>query len=164
MMFTSLLVASAAALLSIPAAIAAPAADSVKSHICIPGQKATTKDQAINFANFVQELYFEKDVATAFTDHALESYIQHNPLLEQGRTATIAFLGANFPNWNVTVRHQGFDNGIGWVHWKLEGFGTARYNAVVDVFRYEGGCIAEHWDSIQAAPALNETTNPYELI
>ncbi|KAL7943708.1 hypothetical protein V8C42DRAFT_358943 [Trichoderma barbatum] len=164
MMFTSILVASAATLLSIPAAIAVPVADSSKIYTCIPGQKVTPEEQAINFATFFQELYIEKNVATAFTDHALESYIQHNPLLEQGRTETIAFLGANFPLWNVTVRHHGFDNGIGWVHWKLEGFGTARYNAVVDVFRYEGGCIAEHWDSIQAAPALNETTNPYELI
>ncbi|UKZ77624.1 hypothetical protein TrVFT333_005348 [Trichoderma virens FT-333] len=164
MKLASILATGAATLLSIPAAIASPIADSRKTYSCIPGQKVAARDQAINFATFVQELYFKKDVATAFTDHALESYIQHNPLMEQGRAAAISFLGENFPKWNVTVRHHGFDNGIGWVHWKLEGFGTARYNAVVDVFRYEGGCIAEHWDSIQAAPALNETTNPYELI
>ncbi len=112
---------------------------------------------------FVQKLYIDKNVSSAFNEHALESYIQHNPLLTSGRANSIDFLSANFPSWNITVKHQGFQNNIGWVHWKLEGFGTARYNAIADVFRYEGGCIAEHWDSIQAAPPENRT-NPLELI
>ncbi|KAL0938117.1 uncharacterized protein CTRU02_207848 [Colletotrichum truncatum] len=158
-MLLSNIITSTALLISLPGV----SAYSTKKFECIPGRRVSAEEQAINFSNFVQTLYIEKNVSRAFNEHALESYIQHNPLMTSGRQTTIDFLSSAFPGWNITVKHQAFQDDIGWIHWKLEGYGTARYNAVVDVFRYEDGCIAEHWDAIQAAPG-EDRVNPLELI
>jgi predicted SnoaL-like aldol condensation-catalyzing enzyme len=153
------LFAGAAMLLSVPATLA----HATKPSSCIPGKRVTPKEQSKNFSKFIQTLYVDKNVSAALNEYALESYIQHNPSAVSGRQAAIDFLSPALPSWNITIRHQGFDNNTGWLHWKLEGFGTERYYAGVDVWRFEGGCIAEHWDVLQAAPPANRT-NPLELV
>jgi len=132
---------------------------------CVPGQEATPWEQSANFADFVQTVYFEKNASKGFTEHALESYIQHNPNIPTGRNASITYLSANAPYWEITVVHQGFDSGIGFVHWKLEfyPYNDTSFDAIGDFYRYDGSCIAEHWDAIQPAPPTDRV-NPNPLI
>ncbi|KAH6712106.1 hypothetical protein BKA61DRAFT_633561 [Leptodontidium sp. MPI-SDFR-AT-0119] len=131
--------------------------------------RVTPKEQKIAWHDFAEKLWVKKDVAAAFNDHALKTYIQHNPATVSGRDASIRLLGSVIGQWTISIQHQAMEGDYSFIHWKVEGldvpgfFPAARYHAVVDVFRWEGGCIAEHWDSIQAAPPVDRP-NPLELI
>ncbi|KAF4447794.1 snoal-like polyketide cyclase family [Fusarium albosuccineum] len=92
-MLPSTLFASTAVLLALPGI----SAHYTKTANCVPGKTVTPEKQSINFSNFAQTLYIDKDVPRAFNEHALESYIQHNPLSTSGRQTAIDFLSGAFP-------------------------------------------------------------------
>jgi len=162
--FSSLL-ASSLLLLNVSGVFAHPGGSPNNGLTCVPGRRAAPDQQSANFARFVQTLFVQKNVAKGFNEHALESYIQHNPDMLSGRNTSIAYLSENAPHWTITIAHQGFDNGIGFIHWKLSypPFGAQDFMVVADFFRYEGSCIAEHWDSIQPAPPADRV-NPLPII
>jgi predicted SnoaL-like aldol condensation-catalyzing enzyme len=94
-------------------------------------------------------------------DYILPSYIQHSMLAEPGVQALKDWLDAravDSPDAVQTI-HRSFADGdhvivhVHVVRWPGDpGF------AVVDIFRLEGGMIAEHWDVLQEVPV--EPINP----
>ncbi|KXH41552.1 hypothetical protein CNYM01_11027 [Colletotrichum nymphaeae SA-01] len=170
MLFTKLSALAALQLLSIPAAQAqtnpntnASAPTTVPSFTCNPGYPVSSAEQSIIFTNFLRKFYIEKDVYRAGREHILLNAINHNPNVNGDRDASLAWVAPLIAEWNVTITNTGFADNVGWSHVKVEGPGMGRYTVAVDIWRFEGGCIAEHWDALQVAPPANRT-NPLELI
>jgi predicted SnoaL-like aldol condensation-catalyzing enzyme len=89
-------------------------------------------------------------------------YRQHSALAPDGRDALKAFLvqaRADYPQARTEIKRSFADGDhvIFHVHVVLEPE-TPGY-AVADIFRLEGGLIAEHWDVIQPAAATAPHAN-----
>jgi len=82
-------------------------------------------------------------------DHVAEGYIQHNPQAadrRQGLLDFVDFIQTMDPPMQVTPLRVITDGAYTVVHQESEFFGP---KVIIDVFRFEDGKIAEHWDSIQ---------------
>ena len=92
-------------------------------------------------------------------------YIQHNPMAETGAEGLKRFLDwarKTTPNAQHHLKRVFVDGDhvIAHVHVIIDGADPAdRGNAVVDIFRIEGGRVAEHWDAAQAVPEQCANTN-----
>lgn len=121
---------------------------------------ATEHEQREAFASFVTDFYIKKNIVKAIKDNVADSYIQHNPYVADGPAATISYLSPLLPNLNFTILRSTFENGLGLVHYKVLGFGPSP-TAIVDMYRFSGLCIVEHWDVIESLPA--NASNPHAL-
>lgn len=92
-----------------------------------------------------------------------EDYIQHNPLLPDGREPFVSYFTSYFkdnPNHKSEIVRSAADGDLVWLHvHSMSGEGDLGA-AVVDIFRVENGMIVEHWDVIQSVPeeAANDNT------
>ena len=127
---------------------------------CIPHKLDVCEQQRL-FFNFVREFYIEKNIAEAFHQHVREDYIQHNPFVLSGAQPSIDYLAPLLPQLNVTIYHHALDQNIGWVHYRIQGDAAPVETAIVDVYRFDGSCVVEHWDVIESLPA--NATNPLAL-
>jgi predicted SnoaL-like aldol condensation-catalyzing enzyme len=94
----------------------------------------TNKDIAVAFCKAVTG----GRVEDAFRLYAGSPYRQHNPLIEDG-----------MEDGDYVILHS---------HW--HGLSdNPRGEAVVDIFRLEGGKVLEHWDVIQPIPETSANTN-----
>ncbi len=120
----------------------------------------TIRQQNINIvAQFAEEVFVKKDFSK-LDQYMKEDYIQHNPLVGQGRDGFHDFFKAWFksaPDFKYTLNKIIADDSYVWVYGnyagtqKAEWLGIpandANYNfAAVDIFRIEDGRLAEHWD------------------
>ncbi|KAH6711699.1 hypothetical protein BKA61DRAFT_445789, partial [Leptodontidium sp. MPI-SDFR-AT-0119] len=124
-----------------------------------PGKPATNKQQEDIFAEFRNTYFIERDASAALNAHMPEDYIQHNPNILSGRQNAIDALNQFLPLTTFTVLRAGVQNNLAWVHIKGELQGTIF--ATVDIFRFEGTCMREHWDVTQIANA--SSPNPLAL-
>lgn len=91
-----------------------------------------------------------------------ENYKQHNPQAEDGRDGLlnhVADLDAQYPNRKIEFVHLFADGDyvITHIHFMLAPDG---YEAMgMDIFRFEGDKIAEHWDVIQPVPTQSANDN-----
>lgn len=79
-------------------------------------------------------------------------YIQHSQLAPPGREALKAFLDmirAQTPEAVHDIKRAFVDGDHVTVHYHVRRFPGDRGFAVMDIFRLEGGMIAEHWDVLQ---------------
>ncbi|KAL5322982.1 hypothetical protein ACEPPN_007508 [Leptodophora sp. 'Broadleaf-Isolate-01'] len=117
-----------------------------------PSRPAETKEQTDIFYQFVRKFYVNKDVKTAFADHFDHTYIEHNPNAGSGWTeSSITGLADFVASANFSILHAGFYNNTGYVHFR-EDVAGAPPTAVVDILKFEGTCVVEHWDVAQARP------------
>lgn len=82
-------------------------------------------------------------------EHVLEGYIQHNPQAADGREGLLGFVGfleTLDPPVTVNPLRVIAEGDYVVIHQEAEFFGP---KVIIDVFRFEDGKIAEHWDSIQ---------------
>ncbi|WP_324643734.1 nuclear transport factor 2 family protein [Pseudarthrobacter sp. LT1] len=106
------------------------------------------------FERFVELFYTQKRVREAFNYHVAEQYIQHNPTIEDGPEPAIAALTPKFddaPENRFDVQRILVDGDLAMVHVRASGPGRPDA-AVVDLYRFEDGRIAEHWDVLQPVP------------
>lgn len=144
------------------AAITASAAESNMSTYCVPHQ-VTPNEQYEIFEGWVHEFYLEREIPKAFHTYVMADFIQHNVYEPPyGALPSETYLHKLFGNSSIGIEilHQGFDGGIGWVHWRLDN-AYPRPAAIADIFRFNESCIQEHWDVIQELPA--DATNPIAL-
>ncbi|KAJ7352084.1 hypothetical protein DFH08DRAFT_956894 [Mycena albidolilacea] len=122
---------------------------------------ATTVEQKQIFNTFVEEFYVKRDIPRAFT-HIAADYIQHNPFELDGIPSSFNFLYPIFSNTSVTVQilHRVFEAPYGWLHYRVDGL-LEEPTAILDLFRFNGTCVQEHWDVIQERPV--NATNPHPL-
>ncbi|KAF6835573.1 membrane protein [Colletotrichum plurivorum] len=137
---------------------------------CPPREVEASQLQAI-FQEAIQKLFVDRNGTQYALDHLAEDYIQRNPYALSGRDNTVTTLAFVSPNTvNFTILNTALQGNIGFVHYTMELSGEARPpviggeenpTVVVDVMRFNGSCIQEHWDVMQQRP--DDATNPLEM-
>ena len=92
-----------------------------------------------------------------------DDYIQHNPLVPNGKAPFVSFFKgffANNPNAKSKIVRTAADGDLVWLHIHATNGENDRGQAIIDVFRVKDGKIVEHWDVIQDVPekAANNNT------
>ena len=89
-------------------------------------------------------------------------YIQHNPEVADGYEAFAGFIGglrAAFPKFRVETVRSFADGEFVILHGRSHNGPTPNSEALVDIFRFEGGKIVEHWDVVQPIPDVSRNSN-----
>jgi predicted SnoaL-like aldol condensation-catalyzing enzyme len=106
---------------------------------------------------------FEGRVEEAFRLYAGSPYRQHNPLIEdgvEGLKKFVAWIMSNHPDARYEIKRVFADGDFVIVHSHWHGLSdNSRGEAVVDIFRLEGGKVLEHWDVIQSVPEISANFN-----
>jgi predicted SnoaL-like aldol condensation-catalyzing enzyme len=130
--------------------------------------QAQTRNLAQEEANrnlvlgFYDQVFVEHQVEAAAAILA-DDYIQHNPLVPNGKAPFVnfftAFFKANPQSKGRTVR-SATDGDLVFLHNHSTTSENDRGRAIVDIFRVKDGKIVEHWDVIQPIPekAVNNNT------
>lgn len=125
-----------------------------------PPSPVSPQKQAKIFQDFLQTFLNEGNITKTATFLDVD-YIQHNPYVLSGRQSFLdAFGSVGGGNSTFEIVHTALQNNIAWVHYKNIASGSP-LTAVVDIFRFNGSCIMEHWDVIQSLPA--DAINPLAL-
>ncbi|GAA3844731.1 hypothetical protein GCM10022403_090810 [Streptomyces coacervatus] len=89
-------------------------------------------------------------------------YIQHNPLAPDG-AETLKNLGKSvhqqFPDFSYDIKRVISEGDLVLVHSNVVATPGTRGSAVFDIFRFQGGKIAEHWDTGQSVPEKSANGN-----
>lgn len=90
-------------------------------------------------------------------------YVQHNPNAVDGIEGVkghIEMLARDFPQNRGEIKRAFSRGDLVALHIHNKRSPELRGNAIVDMFRIEGGKVVEHWDVVQAIPerALNDNT------
>ncbi len=113
-------------------------------------------------AAFYAKVWNGHDIA-ALKEFVAEDYIQHNPHVESGRAPLEAFVGPMFeslPEARFTVVRLIAEGDLVVAHTLFKANPQDRGTAVVDIYRVEGGRLAEHWDVKEAVPEASANGNP----
>ena len=115
------------------------------------------------FDIFTTTLYQRRN-ASSIAPFLNPGYINHNPFIADGAAAALRALTTGFTDGRFAVMNRVLpgDNNVGFIHYSYQAPGSpAPPVAIVDIFRMEGPCVAEHWDLSQSVPA--NATNPHPL-
>ncbi|SHH48181.1 Predicted SnoaL-like aldol condensation-catalyzing enzyme [Chryseolinea serpens] len=111
-------------------------------------------------ADFYQKLFGDKDTA-AIDAYLGDTYIQHNPMLPDGKDALkqgAAQWFKNAPKEKIDIQHLSADGDLVYIHTKsTQGGKTA---SIIDIFRVKDNKIVEHWDVIQTVPEKSANAHP----
>ncbi|CAI4213646.1 unnamed protein product [Parascedosporium putredinis] len=108
---------------------------------------APTEEETEELFNaFAKAFITDNNITEAFT-YIAEDYINHNPLAQNGFMSAWNILSGIWGGISKTLIGTAYDADMSWVNYQASGLGT-----IVDRFRWEGGCIAEHV-RIQSTPA-----------
>ncbi len=114
----------------------------------------TNKQNAINFYRTA----YLGDPAQAVAAYVGDQYIQHNPLVADGKQAFIDYfteMHARFPDKQIQFVRAIGEGDLVALHTHQTWPGNDQY-VTMDFFRFDAaGKIVEHWDAIQQVP---ETT------
>jgi predicted SnoaL-like aldol condensation-catalyzing enzyme len=106
---------------------------------------------------------FEGRVEDAFRLYAGSPYRQHNPLIEDGMEGLkkfVTWIASKHPDARYEIKRVFADGDYVVLHSHWHGLSdNPRGEAVVDIFRLEGGKVLEHWDVIQPIPETSANTN-----
>jgi predicted SnoaL-like aldol condensation-catalyzing enzyme len=109
------------------------------------------------------KVIFEGRVEDAFRLYAGSPYRQHNPLVEDGMEGLkkfVAWVISNHPGARYEIKRVFADGDHVVLHSHWHGLSdNPRGEAVVDIFRLEGGKVLEHWDVIQTIPETSANAN-----
>ena len=107
----------------------------------------------------VKGILIDKD-PKAVEKYVADGYFQHNPGYPSGKDALLKLLETEF---EYTVGQVAPDGEYLWMHSRIEGFGPEPMIAM-DIFRFEEGLIAEHWDVMQPEVPANETVSGESML
>lgn len=93
------------------------------------------------------EMFIQKDI-TALDRYWSDHYIQHNPMVGNGREALKNLFASMLPNLTYEMGLITGNDDFVMVHGRYLGFGPKPMVAV-DIFRIKDGKLAEHWDVLQ---------------
>ena len=87
-----------------------------------------------------------------------ENLTQHNPNIANGRDAQTAAVIPIYNSSNFQLQNVLVDGDYGMIFNRLTDKGSdgSEYMDVVDIYRFDGSCLVEHWDVIQEG-SLNST-------
>jgi predicted SnoaL-like aldol condensation-catalyzing enzyme len=103
------------------------------------------------------------DPAKAVELHVGAEYIQHNPLVGDGKAAFIEYfndMAKDFPEKSIKFVRAVAEGDLVALHTHQTWPGNEEY-VTMDFFRFDvHGRIVEHWDSMQAVPDETKNGNP----
>lgn len=142
-------------------AVAAPAKAGTAAERVSYGDAARLGYQKAVTVRVLKGVFEEGD--TAVVDRYVRSdYIQHNPLAPDG-AETLKNLGVaihqQFPDAEYDVKRVVSQGDLVLVHSNVVLTPGTRGSAVFDIFRFQGGRIAEHWDVAQDVPEPSANGN-----
>jgi len=109
------------------------------------------KKNAIEFYNMA----YQGNPAKAVELFVGEEYIQHNPMVGDGKKPFIEYfdrMQAEYPNKSITFVRAVAENDLVALHTHQIWPGNDQY-VTMDFFRFDtNGKIVEHWDAIQQIP------------
>ena len=129
--------------------------------------KCQAKDHHLTGANkalarrFTQEVLIDRHTASAGTYFAGDRLLQHNPHMGDGLAEFLAVRAA-WEQRGTPARYDVVHKVLGEGNFVLvmsEGAFLGEHSAFYDLYRIEGGVIAEHWDVIEAIPAQENHQN-----
>lgn len=153
----ALVAAFAAAALAVPVAapaIAAPPTPTAAAHHAGYGDQVRLAYQKYVVARVLKGV-FEQGDTDVVDRYVRADYIQHNPLAPDG-AETLKNLGKalhqQFPDAEYDIKRVISEGDLVLVHSNVVMTPGTRGQAVFDIFRFQGGKIAEHWDVGQNVP------------
>lgn len=111
--------------------------------------------------DFYNRFFNDHDVAGA-AEVVDDSYVQHNPEVPDGKEPFVTFFTGFFndnPQSRARIVRSATDGDLVWLHVQSTNGADDRGQAVVDIFRVDGGKIVEHWDVIQTVPEASANQN-----
>ena len=105
---------------------------------------------------------FEQGNTKVVDRYVRPDYIQHNPLAPDGPEALknlARTFHERFPDAEYDVKRVIAEGDLVVVHSNVVTEPGTRGGAAVDIFRFQGGKIAEHWDTLQTAPETSVNGN-----
>lgn len=144
---------------TVPAVAAAPSR--VAAQPSGYGEVAPLGYQKAVAARVLKGVFEEGD--TSVVDRYVRSdYIQHNPLAPDGAEALKnlgVFMSQQFPDAEYDIKRVISEGDLVLVHSNVVSTPGTRGGAVFDIFRFQGGKIAEHWDAGQNVPETTANGN-----
>jgi predicted SnoaL-like aldol condensation-catalyzing enzyme len=114
-----------------------------------PPQPVSSAERAIIFDAYVQTFYF-KNITLAMNTYVAENLTQHNPNIPNGRDAQTAAVIPIYASSNFELKNVLMDGDYGMIYNRVSDKSNASsYTDVVDIYRFEGSCLVEHWDILQ---------------
>jgi len=102
------------------------------------------------------------DPSKAVQDYVGAEYIQHNPLVGDGKKAFIEYfdeMARDYPGKDIEFVRAVAEDDLVALHTRQTWPGNEEY-VTMDFFRFdENGKIVEHWDSIQEVPRESKNGN-----
>ncbi len=99
----------------------------------------------------------------AVEEFAGKEYIQHNPLVADGKQAFIDYfeeMNKDYPSKSIEFVRAVAEGNLVALHTHQTWPGNENY-VTMDFFRFDNnGKIVEHWDSVQEAPSETKNGNP----
>ncbi|GCB43236.1 nuclear transport factor 2 family protein [Streptomyces sp. NL15-2K] len=151
-----------------------PNADASAAHREAPGRDRAAEISSAGYGDSAR-LGYQKAVAVQLLKGVFErgdtsvvdrfvrpDYIQHNPLAPDGAEA-LKYFGAfqrqQYPDLRYDIKRVISEGDLVLVHSNIVLTPGTRGVAAFDIFRFQGGKIAEHWDVLQAVPATTANGN-----
>ncbi|KAI1101126.1 hypothetical protein F4804DRAFT_316810 [Jackrogersella minutella] len=115
---------------------------------CAPINPLPDEDEThTRFDEFAEAFLVEKNLTHAF-EYISSVYINHSPLSkEDGPDAALDVLATFWDTIQITPLRTKFEGNMSWLDYEASGNGE-----IIDRFRWEAGCIVEHWDQGETFP------------